>query len=108
DRAVPLVYVDGADLADGAGGPRRAVSEPAVVRALDLRHRRLDRSIEQVDGVGSVEGNPLAIVDGHASGDVPGRVLQEGDAPIGRPLSGDRKSTRLNSSHRTISYAVFC
>src|SRR5437867_4432558 len=28
-----------------------------------------------------------------------------------RPLSvreGDRKSTRLNSSHRTISYAVFC
>src|ERR1017187_1676964 len=23
-------------------------------------------------------------------------------------LSGDRKSTRLNSSHRRISYAVFC
>src|SRR5207248_11719882 len=23
-------------------------------------------------------------------------------------LQGDRKSTRLNSSHRTISYAVFC
>src|SRR5437867_10513477 len=29
--------------------------------------------------------------------------FQEGSA--GRP---DRKSTRLNSSHRTISYAVFC
>src|SRR5207248_7503522 len=27
------------------------------------------------------------------------------DAPVG---SLDRKSTRLNSSHRTISYAVFC
>src|SRR5438094_4710877 len=25
-----------------------------------------------------------------------------------RSLVGDRKSTRLNSSHRTISYAVFC
>src|SRR6266516_5587316 len=25
-----------------------------------------------------------------------------------QPHSGDRKSTRLNSSHRTISYAVFC
>src|SRR5207248_3737007 len=25
-----------------------------------------------------------------------------------RQLTGDRKSTRLNSSHRTISYAVFC
>src|SRR5437867_7808200 len=24
------------------------------------------------------------------------------------PSTGDRKSTRLNSSHRTISYAVFC
>src|SRR5437764_140895 len=27
---------------------------------------------------------------------------------VSRPLSGDRKSTRLNSSHRCISYAVFC
>src|SRR5258708_24335110 len=24
------------------------------------------------------------------------------------PVSGDRKSTRLNSSHQIISYAVFC
>src|SRR5437773_9063780 len=30
-------------------------------------------------------------------------------SPIGsRRLSGDRKSTRLDSSHITISYAVFC
>src|SRR5208337_5139719 len=28
--------------------------------------------------------------------------------PGPRPVSGDRKSTRLNSSHRCISYAVFC
>src|SRR3989442_4676363 len=27
---------------------------------------------------------------------------------IGRVLAGDRKSTRLNSSHVRISYAVFC
>src|SRR5438309_3573492 len=26
----------------------------------------------------------------------------------GRPPRGDRKSTRLNSSHSSISYAVFC
>src|SRR5436190_4524459 len=25
-----------------------------------------------------------------------------------RPVGGDRKSTRLNSSHTVISYAVFC
>src|SRR5438034_8365458 len=29
-------------------------------------------------------------------------------APALRPQSGDRKSTRLNSSHTVISYAVFC
>src|SRR5258708_28644953 len=28
--------------------------------------------------------------------------------PGGRDESGDRKSTRLNSSHQIISYAVFC
>src|SRR3712207_8630415 len=31
------------------------------------------------------------------------------DAPAwSHPVSGDRKSTRLNSSHANISYAVFC
>src|SRR6266516_6273383 len=29
-------------------------------------------------------------------------------AATARDATGDRKSTRLNSSHRTISYAVFC
>src|SRR5437867_11678686 len=38
----------------------------------------------QIEGIGGAEGK--------AYGDLP----------------GDRKSTRLNSSHRTISYAVFC
>src|SRR4051812_50008476 len=28
--------------------------------------------------------------------------------PVGRRPSTDRKSTRLNSSHMSISYAVFC
>src|SRR5437763_15870933 len=28
--------------------------------------------------------------------------------PADEPISTDRKSTRLNSSHRCISYAVFC
>src|SRR5438094_6822539 len=33
-------------------------------------------------------------------------VYRSGDRRSGKPR--DRKSTRLNSSHRTISYAVFC
>src|SRR5256885_4857303 len=30
------------------------------------------------------------------------------EATVGSPRSADRKSTRLNSSHLVISYAVFC
>src|SRR5438874_1510162 len=35
-------------------------------------------------------------------------VLGYAIAVVVRPLIGDRKSTRLNSSHVEISYAVFC
>src|SRR5207248_11169798 len=44
-----------------------------------------------------VAGNGV-LVDGDA------RAIEQGL----RCLARDRKSTRLNSSHRTISYAVFC
>src|SRR2546427_11407734 len=51
----------------------------------------------------------------YSLGQVASQTLQNmvavGDAarmPIFRPLVGDRKSTRLNSSHSQISYAVFC
>src|SRR5207248_11694638 len=59
-----------------------------------------------------VAGNKLALKNV--------RCCQHGDdnhggrqRAVGKPTApllfrGDRKSTRLNSSHRTISYAVFC
>src|SRR5438445_7402777 len=56
----------------------------------------------------------LPIFDAVASGDVAAleadlRVLgMQGSVSAGRMVSGDRKSTRLNSSHANISYAVFC
>src|SRR5437879_9533535 len=38
-----------------------------------------------------------------------GRSLARGSRAHSQPKAGtDRKSTRLNSSHRCISYAVFC
>src|SRR5438034_2966662 len=37
-----------------------------------------------------------------------GLVLNLVTNPVGTFLPGDRKSTRLNSSHTVISYAVFC
>src|SRR3712207_8738698 len=37
------------------------------------------------------------------------RFGEASQRPAGRlPVAGDRKSTRLNSSHANISYAVFC
>src|SRR2546429_3892110 len=46
------------------------------------------------------------------AGEQDGRGDQAGDhrrvVPAGDPALGDRKSTRLNSSHGYISYAVFC
>src|SRR3712207_8039040 len=44
-----------------------------------------------------------------AGGGFPQRDRRAGAAAPGRGLGGrDRKSTRLNSSHANISYAVFC
>src|SRR5947209_20472317 len=43
----------------------------------------------------------LCIIDCHRN--VAGKSLQDFDL-----CAGDRKSTRLNSSHANISYAVFC
>src|SRR2546426_7179801 len=54
------------------------------------------------------------LVDQDGRGDflVPARVQLLADEPLqlphDRPAPGDRKSTRLNSSHLVISYAVFC
>src|SRR5438132_9726138 len=36
------------------------------------------------------------------------RLRRYGGLADARPRAGDRKSTRLNSSHTVISYAVFC
>src|SRR5437762_5864623 len=38
----------------------------------------------------------------------PGRCRQDAERASGGGAGADRKSTRLNSSHRCISYAVFC
>src|SRR2546426_6677342 len=56
----------------------------------------LFRSVDDAAGI----GHGLHVEDGPRSAPVDGR----GDGA----LAPDRKSTRLNSSHLVISYAVFC
>src|SRR5258708_26378967 len=68
-------------------------------------HDALPISVHASDGVArEVTGE-----DGLGFGDVGrGRVDREVLAIAARRRRGDRKSTRLNSSHQIISYAVFC
>src|SRR5437773_6863864 len=48
----------------------------------------------------------LGIPDGNVPMDFANEIIFKGITVYG--VIGDRKSTRLNSSHITISYAVFC
>src|SRR3712207_8990736 len=59
----------------------------------------------------AVEGADAAVGPGELGGDQTGGDVAHARAAV--PLDGaagdaDRKSTRLNSSHANISYAVFC
>src|SRR5207253_9847873 len=70
---------------------------------------RLDRKVERL---ASIEGQPPALLNlppgcrfAPRCYAVFDRCLEEEPPPID---AGDRKSTRLNSSHVAISYAVFC
>src|SRR5438270_5745627 len=47
-------------------------------------------------------------IEGQPGRPDPGHALAAGEAGVCHQFFGDRKSTRLNSSHSQISYAVFC
>src|SRR3712207_7210350 len=80
-------------------------------RSTLVPYTTLFRSLERIDdratydeptrnpvGIEWVLVNGVVVIDrGRHTGAKPGQVLR-----------GDRKSTRLNSSHANISYAVFC
>src|SRR3712207_8805586 len=71
-------------------------------------HDALPISRERALPGGQPPGPPLE--RGHARGPLRARPRARGGHPAPRPplRRRDRKSTRLNSSHANISYAVFC
>src|SRR5207245_2700728 len=92
-----------------------AMSEGILVRkcrGLDEFHRCVDLQRE-IWGEADLEVEPatMFVVAAHTGGQVLGAF--DGDRLVGYTLAvvgleRDRKSTRLNSSHGSISYAVFC
>src|SRR5256885_12227464 len=75
-----------------AGEPRARPLPPSEGNAAVLRPAARDERAGGVAGAGLVYGGD------RAAGARQGQILRR----------GDRKSTRLNSSHLVISYAVFC
>src|SRR5437870_11375912 len=62
-----------------------------------------------LDWLGKFERlHPSAIVLTHAHPDHAWGLKRGAPCPVYAPQKTDRKSTRLNSSHVAISYAVFC
>src|SRR4051794_41532253 len=71
---------------------RSTIRLPPLPRRLDHVHPLIER-----------EPRPLPFeIERHD------RDLTAHRRPMVRPMNRDRKSTRLNSSHPSISYAVFC
>src|SRR3712207_8942896 len=75
-----------------------AVVDHVGVAADDLGHDGAEVAVVLIDGLGPGDGPALLL---EAVGEGLGQALAVG-------LLVDRKSTRLNSSHANISYAVFC
>src|SRR2546423_1845119 len=69
------------------------------------------REIEAVGGAEVLDAAGAARlpqVPQHAVDQIGRRVRTHASADLVAGMLGDRKSTRLNSSHQLISYAVFC
>src|SRR5207244_11319202 len=87
----PLSLHDALPISERAAGDRGLDPPEQLVRLLD-------------PGLGQ---DHRELVAAHAAGDV-GRAHHLAYALGGLGEHRDRKSTRLNSSHQIISYAVFC
>src|SRR5688500_165735 len=61
-----------------------------------------DGTVQQVGAQGPPEAPALEV------GSLDLRTDEGAEPPVPEPVAEDRKSTRLNSSHLVISYAVFC
>src|SRR5437762_9164215 len=105
-RSVPLENGEngfelGAQVLDGLGRERAAclrLQVPAAPILLDLLARPLDRVFLGVQ----------QMLHQHDQLDLAPLIHPVAGPVLGGVQEADRKSTRLNSSHRCISYAVFC
>src|SRR5258708_37259057 len=94
---VTIVQVAANPLATGAGDPEHAPSRLTLAQAFNS----LATTVGPIFGAAFILANGVAVPDA-------GHLAAEALALARREQAQDRKSTRLNSSHQIISYAVFC
>src|SRR5690606_21465669 len=99
---IPLRFLDGVDV-PVARQARARVRESARPR------RCVDAAAQRGDDLGA-KPLPLVVAARMEERDSPRQVIENEERRRGDEdrLGNDRKSTRLNSSHVKISYAVFC
>src|SRR5439155_14458190 len=96
DGPIAIVTIDRLDVANAVD----AETAERLIEAFEKFDADPDLSVAILTGAGgkfSAGGDLRAMMEGRGI-----TVRPDGDAPA------DRKSTRLNSSHVAISYAVFC
>src|SRR2546430_5680359 len=69
--------------------------------------REIDRDVVEQHGLRVLEPDAAPAARRRADAGLPA-LFHTGQTGVGAATRGDRKSTRLNSSHSQISYAVFC
>src|SRR5205085_7414368 len=80
---------------------REPISRAEIARETDLQRSTISAIVEDLKTEGLVE----EVGEGESTGGRRPTLLKLRAAG---PIALDRKSTRLNSSHSQISYAVFC
>src|SRR2546430_3768915 len=99
ERRLDELYAIGAE---PDGGTYRPLYGDAWARAVE----RVERWMK--DAGLQAHRDPVGNVWGRAEGHNKGKAIVTGSHIDTVRHGGDRKSTRLNSSHSQISYAVFC
>src|SRR5690606_40756374 len=85
------------------------ISRPVTLHHLDIHSHGLRNDEDVGEDDGGIDVEPFDGLQRDFGGQLRCPTdLEKGLLRTQRPVFGDRKSTRLNSSHVKISYAVFC
>src|SRR5690606_42152886 len=102
-----LHYFDGVQLLLSSFPTRRSSDLKPGKWGSDVSHLNLHKTFCIPHGGGGPGVGPCA-VKSHLAPYLPRAFGGDGDVGMVSAATQDRKSTRLNSSHVKISYAVFC